>query len=266
MKQTMLFLALLITSLPSIAQLKVIKVKGADGTTQCFDWKDIQKIRFDNDNEFLLESANCGPNWYYTGGVENITFDDNANYEELFAIGKWEIVDIILPEGYEVGEDDDLKVGDWLIISSNKRVYDQVDEVALWTSNGLYALTDAYSKPSFFNGFVERIDGSNIRFHFTYMGINMTFVLKRLTNEDYLADDYIEYNMKDDHEDLFADVNPENFNFPDFYFGLNENTETVNLQMANRGWKKNYESGKYESFSSDIYSVTVGYSSDLSND
>ena len=95
-----------------------------------------------------------------------------TNYSVM---GTWEITE--LPND----ENDDVEVGDIIIIAENGMIYDKVGELGTWKKGGQCALTDSKAYPVTFTAKVLSLTENFMSINITIYGMTVNIKFKRVS-------------------------------------------------------------------------------------
>ena len=149
-------------------------------------------------------------------------------------MGEWEFVSI---NGMTEWDNtiSDLLPGDKIQICSNGRVYDKVDEFAVWKKGGPYALSDSEDYLVYFKIKIWELNDEWFNFDIELLGQTANVLLRRVSNADR-TDNPFKFDDDDPHNPVIDDDS-------DFSPCLNwgSSMEDVENYMKQFNWIKDYE-------------------------
>ena len=233
MRNFLLCLALLCASFNMNAQKRTIDIVGNNGSVQHIDWDNISHIEFNSDDSFVLKSVD-GSNTSYSEGINAMVFSCEPDDEFASPVGEWEFVSI---NGMTEWDNtiSDLLPGDKIQICSNGRVYDKVDEFAVWKKGGPYALSDSEDYLVYFKIKIWELNDEWFNFDIELLGQTANVLLRRVSNADR-TDNPFKFDDDDPHNPVIDDDS-------DFSPCLNwgSSMEDVENYMKQFNWIKDYE-------------------------
>ena len=214
------------------AQKRTFDIVKSDGTYEHFDWSKISYVDVGADNSVNIMTDEGKVT--YDKGVSGIGFNCQPGDVTASPIGVWEIVSMHAASDGSTGSGNqggsDMQPGDWIQICSNGRIYDKVDEVAVWRKGGPYALSDSEAWLVYFTLKIYELSETRFVFDLSIMGNIITFELKRLSYEDRTDDPYT-FNQPDN-----PDPSEKDYSYFVPCLDFNATSEDVKTYMESNNW------------------------------